>query len=329
MQMRLVKPSGDAERATQTTLDTIEISKKLAAAWKKPPFQREVRITTKVLGLAEDIKKNGGVIPGILTLGVLDGDVYIVDGQHRLQCFQMSEVELAYADVRTHYFKTMGEMADEYVRLNSSLVRLRPDDIMKGLEQSNAHLKLIRRRCPYVGYDRIRNGANAPVLSMATVIRVWCGSRNDVPALHGGAQTLIEEMDNIETGALCDFLDLCFAAWKRDSEYFTLWGSLNLILCAWLYRRVVIGDAGKGLSRATKLDAEQFRRCLLSLSASPDYMDYQVSRRITDRDRAPAYNRLKVIFAKRYWDEHKKKLLMPSPAWAHTSASDSRRGKLF
>lgn len=120
------------------------------------------------------------------------------------------------------------------------------------------------------------------------------------------------------------FLNLCFAAWKRDVEYTTLWGSLNLILCAWLYRRVVIGDAGKGLSRSTKLDADQFRRCLMSLSAEPDYTDFLVGRRITDRDRSPAYNRLKTIFARRYWDEHKQKLLLPQPSWAHASGKDRR-----
>lgn len=87
---------------------------------------------------------------------------------------------------------------------------------------------------------------------------------------------------------------------------------------------MVIGDAGKGTSRAKKLDADQFRRCLMSLSASPEYMEYLVGRRVSDRDRSPAYNRLKVIFARRYWDEHKQKLLLPGPSWAHASGRDRR-----
>lgn len=221
--MRLVKLSGEAERATQTTVDTIEITKKLAASWKSPPFQRELRPTGKVVTLAEEIKATG-VLPGVITLGVLDGDVYIVDGQHRLHAFMLSELLVVYADVRTHYFKAMGDMADEFVKLNSSLVRLRPDDILKGMEQSSPMLQRIRRKCPFVGYDRIRMGGNSPVLSMSTVLRVWAGSRPEVPSIGGtGASTVVETLDDRETTALCDFLTLCFAAWKRDPEYSTLW----------------------------------------------------------------------------------------------------------
>jgi hypothetical protein len=324
--MRLVKLTGEAERATQTTVDTIEITKKLAASWKSPPFQRELRPTPKVVGLAESIQKHG-VMPGVLTLGVLDGDVFIVDGQHRLHAFLLADVLVCYADVRTHYFTTMGQMADEFVQLNSSLVRLRPDDILKGMEQSNVQLQKIRCKCPYVGYDRVRSGSsNAPVLSMSTMLRVWDGSRSDVPSMGGaGAATIAAQLEDRGVAALCAFLQLCFTAWRRDPEYTTLWGSLNLVLCAWLYRRVVIGNPGKGQSRSNKLTDDQFRKSLLSLSAADDYIEYLVGRRISDRDRAPSYNRMKAIFARRYWDEHKQKLLLPSPPWAH--AESGRKGR--
>jgi hypothetical protein len=321
--MRLIKLTGDAERATQTTLDTIEITKKLAASWGTPPFQREVRLNCRVQAVSEQLKKDG-VIPGILTLGVLDGKVFVVDGLHRLAAFQMSDLLVVYADVRMHYFRTMGEMANEFVQLNSALSRLRPDDILRGLEQSDKHLQVIRQRCAFVGYDRIRSGTTTPVVSMATMIRVWNNSRSEVPALQGSAQTLVTQMDNIETDRLCDFLAVCFAAWKRDAEYYNLWGTLNLMLCAWLYRRVVIGDAGKGTSRSTKLTVEEFRRGLLALSAAPDYMEYLVGRRICDRDRGPAYNRLKAIIAHRCWEDRKTKVQLPGPPWAHNNVANRR-----
>jgi len=315
--MRLVKLTGEAERATQTTVDTIEVTKKLAAAWKSPPFQRELRTPPKVLALSEEIRTLG-VLPGMITLGVLDGDVYIVDGQHRLHAFTLADLPVVYADVRTHYFKTMGEMAAEFVRLNSSLVRLRADDILKGMEQSNPHLQRIRRRCPFVGYDRVRINDHAPVLSMSTVMRVWAGSRPDVPSYGGlGSTGAVELLTDPDTQTLIDYLNLCFTAWKRDAEYSTLWGSLNLILCAWLYRRIVVGEGARPGTRAHRIDADQFRRCLMSLSAEHDYVDFLRGRRVTDRDRSPAYSRLKSIFAKRYWDEHRKKLQLPGPSWAH------------
>lgn len=319
--MRLVKPSGDAERATQTTLDTVELTKKTIAAWKSPPFQRDLKTTPKVLALAAEISKTC-VLPGVITLGVLDGTVYVVDGQHRLHGFLMSDATAVYADVRTHYFKTMAEMADEFVLLNSSLVRLKPDDILRGLEQSNVHLQRIRKKCPFVGYDMIRRNTSAPVLSMSSALKTWLGSRNEVPSFPsmGGAAGSAAAMDEAETGHLIDFLTICYSAWQRDPEHGSLWSSLNMILCMWLYRRVVIGDAGKGTSRSKKLDAEQFRRCLMSLAADSTYMEYLVGRRISDRDRPPTYNRMKAIFARRYAADKNDKLLLPGPAWAHGSS---------
>src|SRR5262245_36659944 len=120
MGLKLARLSGEAERRTQTTLDTIEIDKNLARAWKAPPFQREVRVNQKVLALVDQLKREG-VLPGILTLGVLDGETYLVDGQHRRHAFYLADLPLVYADVRTHHFTSMGAMAAEYVRLNSAL----------------------------------------------------------------------------------------------------------------------------------------------------------------------------------------------------------------
>ncbi len=318
MMMKLVKPTGEAERATQTTLDTIEITRKLVTSWKVPPFQRDVRVNAQVSRLIEDLQKTN-VIPGTITLGVLDGERYIVDGQHRLHAFISADLPIAYADVRTHYFKTMGDMAQEFVNLNSQLVKLRPDDILKGLEQSNKHMQDLRRKCPYVGYDAIRRGPSSPVVSMGALLRVWFGSRPDVPSNSSHSSTKCADMlDDQETTDMIKFLQLCFEAWRRDKEYQKLWGSLNLCLCAWLYRRVVLGPAGKGQSRSTKLTAEQFKRGLLALSADMNYVDYLVGRNLGDKDRAPAYNRMKGIMAKRHLEETGQKLLLPSPTWAHS-----------
>lgn len=316
--MRLIKPQGDAEKATQTTLDTIEITRKLVATWKAPPFQRDVRINTGVLALVAELQRDN-VVPGTITLGVLDGDVYIVDGQHRLHAFMMADLAIAYADVRTHYFKTMAAMADEFVKLNSQLVRLRPDDILKGLEQSNKHLQDIRRKCPYVGYDAIRRGPSSPVVSMGALLRVWFGSRPEVPSTGGHSATACAgQLDDRETGELTRFLQICFQAWRREKEYQKLWSALNLCLCAWLYRRVVLGPAGKGTSRATKMTEQEFIRGMLALSADANYVDYLVGRNLGDKDRAPAYNRMKSILAKRYADDHGgTKLMLPQPTWSH------------
>lgn len=314
------RPTDPAEKATQTTLDTIEITPKLVAAWKSPPFQRPIRENQKVLRLVDEVRRDG-VLPGILTLGVLDDQVHVVDGQHRLHAFLKADVAVAYADVRTHYLTSMAAMAAEFVRLNSQLVRLRPDDILKGLEQSNVWLQRIRKRCPFVGYDGIRRGATSPVLSMSQMLRVWAGTKSEVPAPFHSALPIAEQLDEVDTARLTDFLLACFEAWHRDVEYAKLWGSLNLLLCGWLWQTVVLGPAGTGQSRSNRLTIDQFKRGMMSLSASTDYLEWLVGRNASERDRAPAYQRLKTILASRYLADHKSKLKLPSPPWARQGGS--------
>lgn len=313
--LKFGKPTGDAERATQTTLDTIEVTPQLVGAIKCPPFQREVRINQKVVRLTEEVRRTG-VLPGILTLGVLDGATYIVDGQHRLNAFLQAGIPVGYADVRMHYFNSMGEMANEFVQLNSQLVRLRPDDILKGLEQSNIYLQRIRRRCPYIGYSALRRGANAPVLSMATMLRMWAGTRTDAPVMWASAVMVADQLDDAETDMAIEFLTVCYEAWRRDVEYSRLWGALNLSLCGWLWRHVVRAEMAKSKARSDRLTLDQFKRGMMALSAAQDYLEWLVGRSHAEINRAPGYNRVKTILAARYMQDQKSKLRLPSPSWA-------------
>ena len=74
---KIVKPQTEAERTTHTTMDTIEVTPNLVRSWKLPPFQRALRVNEKVQTLAQHIKEQGGVIPGIMTIGVLDKERYL------------------------------------------------------------------------------------------------------------------------------------------------------------------------------------------------------------------------------------------------------------
>ena len=69
-ELRIVKPSTEAEKSTQTTLDTWEITPNQARSWRMPPFQRPLRINEKVQVLAKTIRIEDGVIPGVFTLGL-------------------------------------------------------------------------------------------------------------------------------------------------------------------------------------------------------------------------------------------------------------------
>lgn len=319
---RIVKPQTDAEKNTGTTLDCIEVTPNDVKSWKLPTFQRDLRVNDKVIALAEKIKAEGGVIPGVLTLGMLDKERYLVDGQHRREAFLLSGCMIGFCDVRVLHFADMAAMGDEYVNVNQPLSKMRPDDILRGLELSYEPLAKIRKRCAFVGYDYIRRNEKSPLISMSQAIRCWIGSLNEVPKSGSGsaahfARTLTME----DAELLIAFLNCAYTAWGRDAVNTRLWSSLNLTLCMWLYRRLVITQWSP---RSPKLTPEMFTKCLMAVSAAEIYVDWLVGRNLGGHHLAPAYGRLKGLFAGRLEIETGKKAALPQPPWA-TSASGRHR----
>lgn len=310
-------------RATHTKSDTLGLTKDVIATWKSPPFQRPLRVNEKVRALVETIKRDGGVVPGVITLGVLGKDTYLLDGQHRIHAFLMTELEQGYCDVRIHHFDNLGDMGEEFVNLNSRLVQLRPDDILRGLEESTPALRIIREKCAFVGYDMIRRGERAPIVSMSAMLRCWCGSACETPAsARGSAMQLGLDLTTDDATALVVPLALFERAWGRDLQYARLWGNLNLSLCFWLYRRLVVTQHS---AKTPKFTRDLFQKCMMSLSADNGYLDWLVGRQLSERDRTPAYNRIKLLVAKRYEQETGRKPLLPHPAWAKGHAQKGAR----
>lgn len=312
--LSIVKPTSPAEKTTRTTVDTIQVTEQVIASWHAPPFQRPLGVNDKVREVAEEIRETG-VVPGILTIGILSQTRYLLDGQHRVHAVRLSEKEEVYADVRYFFCNSMAEMGAEFVRLNSQLRKMRPDDMLRGLEGSLAALRSIRERCRFVGYDMIRRSDSSPILSMSVALRIWRGSQTEVPAstFGMGAAALAETVTAEEADQLCGFLSTSLTAWGRDVQYSRLWSVLNLILCAWLYRRTVITQY---TGKTPRLSREQFKQCLMSLSADKNYVDWLVGRHMGQRDRSPAYDRIKRIFAARLTQEMGRKPSLPAPAWA-------------
>lgn len=319
---KIVKPSTEAEKTTGTTLDCIEIDVNRLKSWKLPPFQRPLRVNEKLLAVAEQIKRDDGVIPGVITIGVLDKEQWIVDGQHRREAFYLSTCLVGFCDVRILHFGTMGEMAEEFEKLNGQIVKMRPDDILRALEESYEPIRHVRTRCRFVGYDQIRRNEKAPLLSMSQAIRCWTGSANEVPKSGGGSASMLARsliMEDART--LTGFLDCAYNAWGRDAVNARLWSSLNLTLCMWFYRRLVITPWSP---RTPKLTHDVFTKCLMAVSAAEIYVDWLVGRNLGGHHLAPAYGRLKGLFAGRLELETGKKTSLPQPPWA-TSASGRHR----
>lgn len=309
-------------KTVSSKMETLVFNRAEAQSWELPPFQRPLRVNDKVRGLAEELKLNGGIISGIITLGKLPQDktVWLVDGQHRREGFFISELPEALSDVRTCAFDSMADMADEFVRLQQSLVKMRPDDVLRGLEASTRSLKVIRETCPFVGYDIVRRSGSdkAPIISMALSIRHWVGSRGEAPTQSTQGSTaaqMAREMDDRELTNLCKFLHVAHAAWGRDTTYARLWSGLNLGMAMWLYRRIVL-DTDRSIKRAVNLNTEQFKKCLMALSADNDYIDWLQGRSLSDHHRAPCYRRIKQLLVVRLKAEGMENPKFPAPSWA-------------
>lgn len=306
--------------ARRTRMDTLLLTVDTIGTWKSPPFQRPIRVNDKVRQVAEEIKANGGVLPGVLTLGfIVEGPnkgTYVLDGQHRLEAFKISELKEGFADVRIVHHTSMADMGSEFVDLNSQIVRMRPDDVLRGLEESTQVLAVVRRRCPFVGYDNIRRGDKSPVVSMSAVLRCWSASSQESPATGSvSAAHLAQDLTGESAERLIEFMQVALAAWGRGPDVNRLWGNLNLSLCMWLWRRLVLNpDTRKG--RAISLKAGEFRNCLMQLAADDTYCQWLIGRNANDRDRPPAYNRIKALFQKRLRVESGKTAKLPQPHWA-------------
>lgn len=317
-----IKKTRQPPKAVRSHMDTLLCDQETINQWRVPPFQRPVRVNEKVRLMAEGLKQNGAVISGVVTLGTIGADKtkYIVDGQHRMEAFRVSELKECIVDVRICNYDSMGEMAADFVHLNTALVKMRPDDILRGLEGSLPLLQFVRQQCPFISYGQIRrDGSSQATISMSLTLRCWYSSKGEVPSTSVGSRGVTgipEEIDDMEGQRLVNFMNIARTAWGNDPEYGRLWSALNLTLCAWLYRRLVLDTDRSGPSRHVVLRTEQFKRCLMGLSASKNYLDWLPGRNLSDRDRGPAYNRIKDVFLKKLGEEGMSvKPKLPSPPW--------------
>jgi hypothetical protein len=311
-----------APKAQRSTMETLIITPDQVNAWRIPSWQRPVTVNAKVEEIAAEMREDGVAITGQLTLGKLTGDTayYVVDGQHRIEAFRLSGMSEIIADIRVVHFDTMAEMADEFVKLNSAIKKISPDDLLRGLAPNIPNLQRIMRECPFVGYAHARRKANSgSLVNLATLLRCWQASYSEVPNNSNSGRTITQiatDMDNESAGNLIKVLNVMVNAWGRDPEYYKLWGNLNLTICLWLYRRLVLDTVRKGSARVIIMTETQFKQCLMALSADSHYVMWLQGRLLNDRDRSPALQRIKTIWSRRLIEGGTPKPNLPSPNWA-------------
>lgn len=302
--------------ATRSRMQHVRITKEIHESWQRPNFQRPLKVNQHVLDYLAKIKANGRTLPGVLTLGLFEGQLYLVDGQHRIEAFKMSELPEIWADVRVVEYDSQADMADAWYAMNSQLVPVRPDDKLRAAEESTPALAFIRARCPFVGYENIRRGAYNPILSMSQLLRSWYSANQETPgATSRSVSTILEQLTMDDAVRIVDVLDQFHQAWGRGAESHRLWNALNLTMCMWIYLRCVAAPASK-TARSAILTREQFVRCLMALSADGDYNDWLFGRTAKERDRSPCYGRIKKLFTARLAADTGRKVNMPYPPWA-------------
>jgi hypothetical protein len=100
---------------------TMILTPEMASGWKTPHFHRALRVNGRVRALAQELKRGGGVLPGVLTIGAFEAERYLVDGLHRVEAFRLSGMPAVDASIRICFFETSAEMARTYVEINSRL----------------------------------------------------------------------------------------------------------------------------------------------------------------------------------------------------------------
>lgn len=311
--LRIVKPSTEAERGTRTVLKSDVVTPAVVKSWKLPPFQRPLKENSAKLGdVAAEIRQTE-IIPGVITLGVLDRNLWVIDGQHRVEAFLRAEISEAFVDIRFAHFDDMAEMSKEFKKLNGKISNMTPDDLLRAEEQSNDVLRKFRRDCSFIGYGQIRRGPKTPIVSMSSILRCWFGTGPEVPSLGGlTANEVVERLTPDEARTLSEFANCAFEAWGTDEAHHKLWTNLNLAMCMWMYRRLVVQPYSASTKKITR---ELFTKCLMSVAADAAYAAFLVGRSLRERDRSPAYSRVKSLFAKRIEAETGDKPRLPSPEW--------------
>ena len=295
-----------AQKTTRSNVDTIMFMIAEAAAWKKPPFQRDLSKNKKYWEVVDLIKNDGGCIPGIITLAVLDGVKYVCDGQHRISAFFESGCPVGYSDVRIIYCDDMGEMAKEFKNLNGRISSMKADHNLHAMDEEYPVLKQIQKICQFVGYSK------TSTVGMNSIIKAWLNSGSDALTssftVSGQSHRLAEIDDDLID--LTTLLKAAHAAWGKDIEYKRLWGELNMTLVMWMYRVLVLSPKAT-TDRTDRIDMPMFQKCLAEVTSTPAYLDWLFRKKVNVRDISPGVKRIRDIFARRITSETGRKVRLP------------------
>jgi hypothetical protein len=281
-----------------------------------PPFQRPMRLKSRQLKVVAEIIRNENILPGVITLGKVENDplTYLVDGQHRIEAFNRSGIEIVTAKIDMMMFKDMNEMSLQFDRLNTPIAKMSANDRLKSMSFTNPVIHMIMEECSFVGFHHTQLGQNAAkVLQLSVALRSWKSGKSKFVGVGSHDAVIIgETISEEEAKDLIKFLKASHKAFGNDKEYFSLWGNLNLSIVAWLWIRLIL----ERVPRVTAITEEDFVRCMMSLGSDNAYVPWLKGKNLSVHSRSPCYTRVKDIFAKRLREEgYDKRILFPGAEW--------------
>ena len=246
----------------------------------KPPCQRFVSKTKRVERLTEEMLKTGRLGVGILlVMGLPNGEVHLVDGNHRIEAFRNSGLKSIIVSVQTKSAKTYKDIAEEYIRCQCSLKTSTVDDKLKGIAVGHPPLQKIAQFCTFVTYKRASTRSDC-LISMSDVVHCWFDASTNPPTRYSGDKGIpIEECAKLITdkdaACIIEWLLVCQISLGTVNR--VLWAPLNMTLCLWLYKQMVKGGC-KG--PCTRLKIAEFGRGLAGL-VNMKYTNYLKGLKLT------------------------------------------------
>ena len=315
------KVSKRCNRKMWVTLEALE------ASFELPDAQRPQTTNEKVRSLAKRYSEDP-IVPGTIHTAVVDGVIYLFDGQHRsFVAFKLARelygVEKLLVSVEFNFLDSKSDIGRYYVEENGCLVRQRPDDILNGL--ATPPLKKIQE-CKIVTTKKVSSQkAKTNFLSLSAAIRAWYGSAWDVPSNTAGmpAVEIANTMPMEDAEALKGFLECAVKAWGNSPSFRGLYGNFNLNLCAWLYRRTVLNP----IEGVTALTDEQFTAGLVGLSANSKYLTFLVRRTLDPINRQVGYDHICKMFTISIKSHYKFRtpFRLPKPVWPRLETRSAAR----
>ena len=95
------------------TANLVMLTKEITKKWKTPPCRKELKVTSKLKKLAVMVAKDEA-IPGVITVAVVKGVTYVVDGQFRLEAFIRSGLPVVPVQVRVIQGKSLNDLGNEF-----------------------------------------------------------------------------------------------------------------------------------------------------------------------------------------------------------------------